>query len=415
MTIFGHNQLRLWRFPINYSFMKLSINKLRFPQRRVPDATPSPVASARAGGRLLSLDVLRGLTVMGMILVNAAAAMFYGQKAAVYPALLHAPWAGLTLADFVFPAFLMMVGVAIPLAGAGSASVADRRSRILARAARLFALGFLLSNIYWFADFDSGAWRLFGVLQRIGLVYGACALLVPAIGPRARLGVIAAILLLYWPLVLIPGLDGLAADLTQRGHNFAASVDRALLGAGGHIYVPGPAGYDPEGLLGTLPAIAHGLIGVAVGEHLLRRPGRGSVRTLLLAGVAMLATGLAWSPFFPIIKDIWSSSFVLVTGGATIVLLALLHAWIDGPGLQSAGSSRLLTVPLAFGANAIAAYGLHMVTGGLLGWDLLLAPYASARAVLPDEIATLVPILLYMALIWAVVDYLRRKGWSVKI
>lgn len=382
---------------------------------RVLSAT---AALPQVAARLPSLDVLRGLTVMGMILVNSAAGMFYGQKAAVFPTLLHVPWAGLTLADFVFPAFLMMVGVAIPLARAGARAAshpATERRRILARAGRLFLLGFVLSNIYWFADFDSGSWRLFGVLQRIGLVYATCALLVTVAGPRARLGIAAAILLLYWPLVLLPGLDGLSADIAQRGHNFAASVDRVLLGAGGHIYVPGPAGYDPEGLLGTLPAIAHGLIGVAVGEHLLRRPGRESVRTLLLAGIAMLAAGLAWSPFFPIVKDIWSSSFVLVTGGATILLLALLHAWMDGPGPRSAGSARLLLVPLAFGANAIAAYGLHMVTGSLLGWDLLLAPYASARAVLPDEIATLVPILLYMALIWLAVDYLRRKGWTIKI
>lgn len=350
---------------------------------------------------------------MGMILVNSAAGMFYGQKAAVFPVLLHVPWAGLTLADFVFPAFLTVVGVAIPLARAGTRAALDpvtERRRILARAARLFLLGFLLSNIYWFADFDSGSWRLFGVLQRIGLVYAACALLVTAAGPRARLGIIAAILLLYWPLVLLPGLDGLSADIAQRGHNFAASVDRVLLS--GHIYVKGPTGYDPEGLLGTLPAIAHGLIGVAIGEQLLRAPGRASARTLALAGLAMLAAGLAWSPFFPIIKDIWSSSFVLVTAGATTLVLTLLHATIDGP---SAKPSRLLAVPLAFGGNAIAAYALHMVTGGLLGWDLLLAPYTFARTVVPDAWASLIPVILYMALIWLFVDYLRRKRWVVKV
>lgn len=371
-------------------------------------ATP-PVA--RTGDRLLSLDVLRGLTVMGMILVNSAAGMFYGQKSAVFPTLLHVPWEGLTLADSVFPAFLMMVGVAIPLSQAGAPAVGLRR-RMLARTARLFLLGFLLSNIGWFADFDNGSLRLFGVLQRIALVYGACALLVMTTGPRTRLGIIAAILLLYWPLVFLPGLDGLAADITQRGHNFVASVDRVLLGAGGHIYVPGPAGYDPEGLLGTLPAIAHGLIGVAIGERLLRAPGRESVKTFAFAGLAMLAAGLAWSPFFPIIKDIWSSSFVLVTAGATTLVLALLHVWVDRP---NAKLSWPLAVPLAFGGNAIAAYALHMVTGSLLGWDLLLAPYAWARTVMPDAWASLIPIGLYIVLIWLAVDYLRRKRWIVKV
>lgn len=371
-------------------------------------ATPAP---ARTGDRLASLDVLRGLTVMGMILVNSAAGMFYGQKSAVFPTLLHAPWAGLTLADFVFPAFLMMVGVAIPLAQAGVQAV-DLRRRILARTTRLFLLGFLLSNIYWFADFDTGSWRLFGVLQRIGLVYGACALLVMTTGPRVRLGIVAGILLLYWPLVLLPGLDGLAADIAQRGHNFVASVDRVLLGSGEHIYVKGAAGYDPEGLLGTLPAIANGLIGVAIGERLLRAPGRDSVKVLGVAGLAMLAAGLAWSPFFPIIKDIWSSSFVLVTAGATTLTLALLHLWIDRP---NATPAWLLAVPLAFGSNAIAAYALHMVTGSLLGWDLLLAPYTLAKSVMPDAWASLIPIVLYMAIIWLAVDYLRRKRWVIKV
>jgi len=373
-------------------------------------------ATARASDRLLSLDVLRGLAVMGMVLVNSAAGLFYGQKVEVLPTLLHVPWAGLTLADFVFPAFLMMVGVSIPLAHAG---VQDRETapgsqsrHILARAARLFLLGFLLSNIGWFIDLDSGGWRLFGVLQRIGLVYAACALLAMAIAPRARLVIIAAILLLYWPLVLAPALDSLPTDITQRGHNFVASVDRALLGAGEHIYVKGPAGYDPEGLLGTLPAIAHGLIGVALGEYLLRVPGRQSAKPLALAGLAMLAMGLAWSPFFPIIKDIWSSSFVLVTAGATTLALALLHGGIDRPGARPVWP---LLIPLAFGTNAIAAYALHMVTGSVLGWDFLVAPFVLARTVMPEALASLIPITLYMALIWLAMEYLRRKGWIVKI
>ena len=133
--------------------------------------------------RLVSLDVLRGLTVVGMILVNSMAGMFYGAKAEVFPPLLHAHWDGLMLADLVFPGFLMMVGVAIPLAMANARDGAGKQAgTILARTGRLVLLGFLLSNLYWFADFSSGAWRLFGVLQRIGLVYGACALLFLACG-----------------------------------------------------------------------------------------------------------------------------------------------------------------------------------------------------------------------------------------
>lgn len=363
--------------------------------------------------RLASLDVLRGLAVMGMILVNSAAGMFYGQEAQVFPLLLHAHWDGLTLADLVFPAFLMMVGVAIPLSLRNVRHLdKEQARRIGGRTLRLFVIGLLLSNLYWFADFDSGAWRLWGVLQRIGLVYGACALLFLLCGPRVRLAILAGILILYWPLALVPSPDGLPTDLFERGHNFVGSVDRMMLGAGNHNYVDGPAGYDPEGLLGTLPAIAHGLIGVAAGEFLMRAPREGRARKLALAGAALLAAGLAWSLAFPIIKDIWSSSFVLVTCGITLLALSGLHAWIDRPGRTLAWP---WLVPLAFGLNAIAAYVLHALTGSLLGWDLFLAPWLWARPLIGDGWASLLPVLLYMAVIWAAMEWLRRRGWIIKV
>lgn len=386
------------------------------PRRLYHGAMATDPLSPPASARLVSLDVLRGLTVMGMILVNATAGMFYGAKASVFPLLLHASWAGLTIADAVFPAFLMMVGVAIPMAArvaGGSGLGRATARRIGGRTFRLFVIGWLLSNFYWMMDFDIGAWRLWGVLQRIALVYGACALLFWHCRPRVRLAIIVGVLLLYWPIALLPALDGLPNDIALRGHNFVASLDRVLLGTGGHNYVQGPEGYDPEGLLGTLPAIAHGLIGVAIGEWLLARRGTRVTARLLLAGVGMLAAGLAWSVAFPIIKDIWSSSFVLVTCGLTTIALALLHALLD----HRAGVAERWPwrIALAFGSNAIAAYVLHMVTGGLLNWDLLLAPYGVALAVLPPMVASLVPVLLYMALIWAAMAWLRRQRWFVKV
>ncbi|WP_423605121.1 acyltransferase family protein [Sphingomonas sp. MS122] len=284
-----------------------------------------------------------------------------------------------------------------------------QQGRILARTARLVLLGLILSNLYWAADFAARAWRPFGVLQRIGLVYGACALLFLVAGPRARLALIAILLIGYWPLTLLPALDGLPNDVWQRGHNFVASVDRVLLG--GHRYVKGPEGYDPEGILGTLPAIAQGLIGVAIGELLLRRT-QGRTRLLLLAGAAMVAAGLGWSLVFPIVKDIWSSSFVLVTAGITALALAALHAVLDredrAPGFAA-------TAMIAFGANAIAAYTLHQVTASVVTWDLLLVPFHATRTTLGDPIASLIPVLLYMLLLWGAMEWLRRKRWFVKV
>lgn len=365
------------------------------------------------GPRLVSLDVLRGLTVVGMILVNSMAGMKYGAEAEVHPLLLHASWDGLTLADLVFPGFLMMVGVAIPLAFAKPRE-GRRQGSILLRVARLFALGLLLSNLAWLADFSSGDWRLFGVLQRIALVYGACALIFLVCGPRARGAIIVAILVLYWPLALLPALDGLPSDIWVRGHNFIASVDRVLLGAGNHIYVKGPEGYDPEGLLGTLPAIAHGLIGVAIGEYLLRRSAR-SARTLALAGGALLLAGIAWGMVFPVIKDIWSSSFVLVTCGLTTLALAGLHAWLDRPGTPGRATRAFALFGTAFGVNAIAAYVLHQLTAPLPTWQAFLIPFELLRGPLGDAAAAFVPVGLYIAILWACVEYLRRRTWIVKI
>ncbi len=372
--------------------------------------------SGTENNRLLSLDVLRGLTVVGMILVNSMAGMKYGAEANVFPLLLHAHWDGLTIADLVFPGFLMMVGVAIPLALARAKKTGSGKENgaILARAARLFLLGFLLSNLSWFADLSSGDWRLFGVLQRIGLVYGACGLLFLACGPRVRMAIIVAILALYWPLSLLPSLDGLAIDIWVRGHNFIGSVDRVLLGAGNHNYVKGPEGYDPEGLLGTLTAIAHGLIGIAIGEYLLKRSTH-SARNLAFVGTAMLAVGVAWGVVFPVIKDIWSSPFVLVTCGITTLALAGLHAWLDTPGEQGTVTRWFSLFGVAFGINAIAAYVIHQLSAPMPTWQAMLIPFQALRGVLGDGIASFIPVLLYIAFIWACVGYLRRKRWIIKI
>ncbi len=365
-------------------------------------------ADSNKTGRLVSLDLLRGLAVIGMIIVNEMA----GMEGPVYPLLLHSHWNGLTFADVVFPAFLFMVGVSIPLSMRRRDEV--DYSRILWRTLRLLLLGFILSNIFWFSQFSSGSWRLFGVLQRIGLVYGACAFMFLNLSGRTRLIVAAAILILYWPLALVPTLDGVPTDMWVRGQNFIGSVDRVLLGAGNHIYVPGTHGYDPEGLLGTLPAVAQGLIGVTVGEYLLRNPERRRMRALVIAGAAMLVAGIAWGFVFPVIKDIWSSSFVLVTTGIALLVLAGLSYLFDGRPMRGLGRVAEVIV-LPFGMNAIAAYTLHEVAWALLGWDLLQAPYRQLKPVIGPQLASFVPVLLFLAFIWLCMFYLWRKRWLIRI
>jgi len=360
--------------------------------------------------RLVSLDLLRGLAVIGMIIVNEMAGM--ESEGPVYPLLLHSHWNGLTIADVVFPAFLFMVGVSIPLS-MKEKEKADY-SRILWRSVRLLILGFILSNIFWFSQFSSGSWRLFGVLQRIGLVYCACAILFLNVPQRTRMIILVAILLLYWPLTLVPTLDGVPTNLWLRGENFVGSVDRVLLGWGNHIYVPGREGYDPEGLLGTLPAIAQGLIGVAVGEFLLRDPGRKRIRVLAVAGAAMLIVGIGWGFVFPVVKDIWSSTFVLVTSGISLLLLVGLGLVFDG--FPMSGLRRVAgIIVLPFGMNAIAAYTLHEVAWPLLGWDLLQLPYKELRPAIGPELASFAPVLLFLAFVWLAMFYLWRKRWLIRI
>lgn len=365
--------------------------------------------------RLLSLDVLRGITVIGMIFVNILSGVTGSLHTETFAVLEHERWQGIHIADLVFPSFLMMLGVSIPMAlGNAKASVGlngEQGTRIFWRAFRLVALGFILTNLGWLAHFSSTPWRLFGVLQRIGLVYGLCAVLFFKCSPRTRMIMIVALLVLYWPLALLPTLDGQASDIWVRGHNFIGSFDRVLLGAGHHNYVDGPDGYDPEGLLGTIPGIAHGLIGIAIGEYLLRERGAQASRNLTLAGLAMLAVGIAWGFVFPVVKDIWSSSFVLVTCGFTTIVLAGLHHWLDG----KTWHNGFINFCLAFGINAIAAYILHDVFYEGSVADVITWPYYLTRGTIGEAWAVLLPVMLYIVCVAVPLDYMRRKNWILRI
>lgn len=357
--------------------------------------------------RLASLDVLRGLTIVGMIVVNSASYLHYVSGYAQFAALEHAAWRGFTIADAVFPAFVFMTGVSIPLAMAGRGPGLDGETlrRLLVRSGRLFLLGLILSNLYWMATPESVLFRPMGVLQRLALAFLAAGVLYKTVGPRARLAVAAAILLLYWPLTLLPFPDG-ATDLLKPGANFVGWVDRLVLGA--HTYVPGPLGYDPEGLLSTLPAIAQALLGVAAGEWLLAR--RGSLG-LLVAGLAGIVGGLAWGLVFPISKELWTSSFVLLSTGIALILLAGLHQILDVKALRPPGTTFLTD----FGINAVFAYSLHMLASIMLTAHMLKIPYHWATPVVGDRTAALIPVAIFVGLIWMVLAYMRRRGWIVKV
>jgi predicted acyltransferase len=356
-----------------------------------------------AANRVVSLDILRGITVIGMIVVNAAAGL---QRFPIPAPLLHSHWVGLTLADLVFPAFIFIVGVSIAVSIPTAALDRAMGSRIAIRSLRLILLGLLLTNIYWLADYDANTFRWGGVLQRIGLVYLVVAPLHLVTSTRG-LAVIAAFLLLaYSGLCFLPVPDGTPVDLHVAGANFVAWFDRLVLGA--HLYVHGPLGYDPEGLLSTLPAIAQGCLGVIAGRALAKP---NSTRPLLVGAVLCAVVGGLMALVIPVSKDLWSASFVLLTSGLTLATLTVLHAMVD----VHDKTLPLMGVAVAFGLNAIAAYVLHYVTAGVLDGKAMDALYAVAARIVGAPAGFALPIAVFLAAIaWTMVA-MRRRGWIIRL
>lgn len=321
--------------------------------------------------------MFRGITIAGMILVNNP-----GTWRAVYPPLAHADWHGWTPTDLIFPFFLFIVGVAIPLALGRRLDRGDRRrdvvSKIVLRAVVIFALGLVLTG---FPRFELADIRIMGVLQRIALCYLAASGVFLAASWRAQALVAAALLLGYWGLMTLVPVPGFGpGDLGKEG-NLAAYVDRAVLGP--HIWRTGRV-YDPEGLLSTLPAIATTLLGVLTGQWIgSGRPAPVITRGMLGTGVVLLGLGLAWGQWFPINKSLWTSSYVLFTGGVALLLLGALHWCIEVAGV------RWWTPPfVALGVNALAAFVLSTLLARILvlaDWhrplyERLFAPWASPAA-----------------------------------
>ena len=303
--------------------------------------------------RLRSLDVFRGLTVAGMVIVNNP-----GDWSAVYWPLLHAEWHGWTPTDLIFPFFLFIVGVAITL-GRNATGVAA----IFRRGAIIWGLGLLLAA---FPFFRIATLRIPGVLARIAWCYVAAALITRVVAAdqwryRAISGAVAVLLVGYWILlaaVAFPG--GAAGDLSAAG-NIGAWLDRALLS--GHLW---KADWDPEGVLSTVPAIGTTLLGVLAGWliHDTRSP-RLVVRGLLVWGLLGVVAGLTWSAWLPINKSLWTSSYVLFTAGLAACGLAICY-WICDA--YETGRARKITEPfVALGRNAI----LLFVLSGLLAKTLI--------------------------------------------
>jgi len=380
--------------------------------------TPVEAAAEKIApaGRLISLDVFRGLTIAGMVLVNNA-----GNWNAVYPPLLHAQWHGWTPTDLIFPFFVFIVGVAIPLAfEKRKAASSDHRGlylKIFRRTAVIFLLGLTL-NAFPFTMDKLARLRIPGVLQRIALCYFFAALIFSKARARTQAIIAAALLIGYWAIMKLIAAPGYAmGDLTMEG-SLASWVDRALLA--GHTYKPI---YDPEGLLSTIPAVATALFGALAGQWLMtRREALDKIAGLFAAGALCVIVGYAWDWVFPINKALWTSSYVMFTGGLALQLLALCYWAIDLKGYK-----RWARPFVVFGVNALALY----VLSGLMAKALLVikAPkldgstgdlktfiYERAFATWLSPInASLFFALSYLALWWLLMLVLYRRKIFIKV
>ena len=357
---------------------------------------------------------MRGVVIVGMIVANFSVSADELRHFRVFPFLLHSQWAGFTLADFVFPAFLFMVGVAIA-ARSESHSGLDSNAwrKALVRTVRLFVLGFLLGNLLWLwmhgLTLSAGV-RLMGVLQRIAICYFVALILYRLTSLRTVCLTAMSLLLSYWPLTLVPIPGGMTADLHVPGLNFVAWFDREILGP--HRWVEGPVGYDAEGLLSTLPAIGQCLLGVVAGHWFARRASDASQLVwFAAAGLLTAIAGLLWGEIFPIVKDLWSSSFVLLSTGLAMALLSLTQLTIN---------ARVLPRPVinffaAFGVNAILAYCLHFLCLGVLALSWSAQVYRALITILPAPVASLTIALIFVFAIWLPMVFLYSRGRYLRL
>jgi len=305
--------------------------------------TAAPVATSR----LLSLDVFRGITIAGMVLVNDP-----GSWEHIYWPLEHAQWSGWTPTDLVFPFFVFIVGVAITLSLGrrveSGAVTRDVYLKIIKRTLIIFAIGLFLNGL---PHFPFAEWRIPGVLQRIAVCYCIASIIFLNTRPRTQVLIAIGLLLFYWVLVMTVPAPGYAAgDLTKEG-SLPSFVDRVVFGK--HVWAQAKV-YDPEGILSTIPAIVTALIGVLTGGWLRSERSRiEKAAGMFVAGAVLVAIGWAWNAFFPINKALWTSSYVMFTGGLALQFLALCYWLIDIKGY------RRWSKPFEiFGLNAIALYVL---------------------------------------------------------
>ncbi len=307
--------------------------------------------------RLISLDVFRGITIAGMILVNNP-----GSWSAIYSPLAHADWHGWTPTDYIFPFFLFIVGIAIPLALGKKVETGGVKADVYLKIFRRFALIFLIGLfLHAMPFFEFSTLRIPGVLQRIAVCYLVASLIFLHTNWIQQTIIGVALLFIYWLLMTaipVPGCE--ITSINDKACNLSAYLDRAIIGLD-HIWKQGKV-YDPEGLLSTIPAIVTTLSGILTGTWLKsKRENLDKVSGILFFGIVLVALGWAWNFFFPINKALWTSSYVLFTSGMALCFLGFCYWLIDIKGFTK------WTKPFViFGVNALALFVFSGIVSKLI-------------------------------------------------
>lgn len=382
--------------------------------------------------RYVALDVLRGMTVTGMILVNNP-----GSWGHIFPPLKHAPWIGCTPTDLVFPFFLFCVGVAMAFSFAkyGDSLNADTSRKIVKRGILIFLVGLGLNMfpfyptslhdetwtfgqnyVYWLQNI-----RIFGVLQRIAMCYiigGFLALWLKT--PKRILLGMAGVTILHWIILRVFGGEGWS---TLEG-NISGKIDVALLGEN-HVYHGYGIPFDPEGILGALSGAGTVLLGYYIGQTIRHTENKiDAVAKLYTIAVICLALGCIWSIWLPISKPLWTGSYVLYAGGWAILCLAFFIYWIDVKGKE-----KPFTIFKAMGMNPLFAFVMAGVSVKLLGrvikWKAAdgstvnclgwFYQHCCVSIFGNNEYASLMYAICYVALFVAMAMWLYRKKIVIKL
>lgn len=371
---------------------------------------------APASSRRLSLDLFRGLTIIGMILVNTE-----GAGAPAYPILVHADWFGFTGADLVFPSFLFAMGSALALTGRVETGEMAFWTKILRRGAIIFLLGVLL---YWFPFVKHDAaghlilapfadTRLMGVLQRTALCYVIAAAAARFMGPKALVALCVGLLAVYWTILLTCAPP--AQALTKMG-NFGNVIDVAVLGKS-HLY-QWDGGFDPEGILGTLPSIVNVIAGYLAARFLKRSDDLGRVvTTFAIVGLVLAVAALLLSLVIPIGKKLWTPSFVGLTVGLDLMIMALFVQLYDRMGWRFG-----TTVMQPLGLNPLVIYLFSELLVVVLWW-LPVGPHDAwtwfcvdlVQKILPGALGALVCAVAYLFVCWALAYVMWRRKIIVRL